>query len=119
MAETKVDAFVLAGMDLTWTEGRFNLSSGIEIETVGEWAATAERTTSVTLTSQSADSLGRAIGVCPTLDISRPDSSMKTGLFCEARRGCEAGADALMFDVVGRMIAKAGLKIPDGMNAGP
>ena len=44
---------------------------------------------------------------------------MKTGLFCEARRGCEAGADALMFDVVGRMIAKAGLKIPDGMNAGP
>ena len=119
MAETKVDAFVLAGIDLMWTGGRFNFSSGIEIETVGEWAATAERTTSVTLTSQSADSLGRAIGVCPTLDISRPDSSMKTGLFCEARRGCEAGADALMFDVVGRMIAKAGLKIPDGMNAGP
>ena len=67
--------------------------------------ATAERTKSVTFRSQGADSFGRVFGVWPTLEISSDDSSMKTGLEDETRRGCSAGpVGALTADVeVGRV----------------
>lgn len=72
----------------------------------------------VTLTSQSAVSLGRIDGFCPTFDISMDFSSMK-------REGPNVTDD--VFDElelcdtlpVLRVMKYAGLKIPDGTKAGP
>lgn len=102
---------MFAGTACTGTCAELTFSSGMEMESDGDLIAAAERTKSVTLTFQGADSFGSAMGVWPTFDISREDSSMKTGLDEETRSGCVAGVvDAFDPDVdVGRVTRKAGL----------
>lgn len=59
----------------------------MEITTEGDFSAADDRTKRVTLRSHGADSSGSAMGVCPTLETSKEDSSMKTGLDSETRSG--------------------------------
>lgn len=82
-----VDELVEEGMAFTFTGAAFNCSSGMAMDIEGAWTATEERTASVTFTTQSAFSFGGAVGVCPTLEISSPDSSTKILLFWDTRRG--------------------------------
>ncbi len=89
--DTKVGEVVSAGSDSKESWGDVILSSGMEIVMNGDLMATADRRARVTLTTQSAASFGRAIGVCPTFEISSDDSSMKIGLLEETSKGCETG----------------------------
>lgn len=120
IADTNVEAFVLAAMELTGTGEAESSNSGIEIAIEGVFTATEERTASVTFTTQFAASFGLAIDVWPTFEISSPDSSMKIWLFCDISNGCDAGSKLWGSPMdSGRITAKAGLKMPEGTKAGP
>lgn len=93
VAETNVGESVEAGSDLTGIGLDVTFNSGIEITMEGDLIVVADRIARVTLMTQSADSSGRAIGVCPTFAISSEFSSIKMGPVEETRRGCEAGAE--------------------------
>ena len=60
---TKVAEAVDAGRECTETGREVTLSSGMDIEMEGDLTATTDRRARVTLTTQSADSFGLAVGV--------------------------------------------------------
>lgn len=92
------------------------LSSGIEMTRLGLSIVFAERSTKVTLTTQSAVSLGRKEDFCPSLVISIDFSSINNegpNVTVEF----ESEKDVLEF--APREMKYAGLKMPLGTNAGP